>query len=146
MQRLFRVMLPLWWSLSASGCTDSTNTLTSNYALFAESAHDRRIIELTEDDYGQVVVPCEIVSYDHDGNFIVAAQRVEFSCLPLAVPGNPDSGRLNPTGLVVGDTYYWIVDDSFKKVYGPFDAAAFRRAKEGLNVPKELDVGRNEVE
>ncbi len=112
--------------------SDYDKALTGEYHYIEEGSHQYAIWHMGKEF--EKFIPCEILSYDYNEEFIIAAQRPVNPCFigfltdSIQYPASEDS------------IYYWIADNKNDKLYGPLNKENFDDIKNNIGVPPSLKI------
>jgi hypothetical protein len=115
--------------LSACGNGDYSKELSGGYFFRAEGKELNDILSHTS---SQLEIPANVISYDYNSHFIIAAQR----------PGFQDPLYNNDPIYSLGkDTiYFWLIVHSEKLVLGPLEKTEFEQNLIKYNVDRNLKL------
>lgn len=119
-KRIFHIIL-----LSSCSLSDETKTLSGGWVLAFESKHDVVI------DEGARFVPCQVMKYGYDDNFIVAEQKPTEECF---------RGKDTNSYPDMQSTYYWIVDHKNHSFFGPLSFSEYESKRKELGIPTTLEL------
>lgn len=116
--------------LLSSGCAglgDYDITLPDGYSVIRTSAHMIKICKQEdEESWGEVLIPAKVVEVAWNDKYILAKQ------LGLKRnTDNPNSSYEIPDGTQV---YYWILEMTTQKKFGPFSEKEFIEKKRELKI------------
>jgi hypothetical protein len=125
----------VWLSpIVAISLSDYTEELPNGYYFYNESRDDR-VITRQGWRKGDPYIACTVESYDHDGWFIVARQRVIDRCFVDGV---------NPIAELAGQELFWIIDTRSHWFFGPYEThAQFEMKRAALGIRATLDDPAN---
>jgi len=116
------------------GCqTDTYEKVSGEYYFYEEGLHQTVIIK-DGLDYHDKLIPCEILSYDYNNDYIIAAQKPLLPCFigkfagTIQYPVSKDS------------VYYWIISVKQDLVTGPLTKKDFEAKRVELKVPDDLKL------
>jgi hypothetical protein len=113
----------------SSSCTRDKNDLGAGYFYHENGGREKTIVS-TDAKRG---ICGEIVAYDYNDDFIVAAQKpYENYCWFDSYVED------FPNGL--NATYYWLIIKKDNIILGPYEQAKFKEIRERYKVPASLDV------
>lgn len=114
---------------------DEAKELGGGYVYRIESEDDVFIYHesnIYEKEYKERLIPCIVLDYADNKQFIVAAQRPYAHCLPQATRED----ALN-TGNEIN---YWIADKDKAVTYGPLSYGEYLKKREELDIPSGLEL------
>lgn len=112
--------------LTSCNFSDETRTLSGGWTFVSEARHDRVI------EGGNIFIPCEVIKYGYNKDFIVAAQKPTEECFLGKDTFEYKLGR---------DTvYYWLIKHSSKIFLGPMDEEEYLQARIRYKVPENLKL------
>lgn len=115
--------------LSSCGNGDNSKELSGDYFFRAEGKELNDILSHTPN---QLDIPANVISYDYNRHFIIAAQRPGFKD-PLY--------KGDPIYKLGRDTiYYWLIVHSEKLVLGPLEKSEFEQTLKKYNVDRNLKL------
>jgi hypothetical protein len=116
-------------SFSCTG--DYIKRLSGGY-IYGSAGRDINYIAKEEDRPGEKFIPCKIIDYDYDDNFIIAAQAANGFC---TIRDNPDFYQ---NKSIIG---FWVISNSYEgRVYGPMDLNEYLKTRKELGVPDNLKL------
>ncbi|NNV57692.1 DUF3997 domain-containing protein [Limnovirga soli] len=113
--------------------SDTYEEISGEYYFYEEGVH-QNVIEKDGLDYYGKLIPCEILSYDYNKEYIIAAQKPVLPCFEgefaatIHYPPNKDS------------IYYWIISHEQNLLVGPLTKEEFELKRMELKVPKNLKI------
>jgi len=116
----------LWILCSCGASSDYSEGLSGGWEFIRESA-DGKILYRGIDDRS---VPCKILAFDYNRDFIVAAQRPTKECFNEKDTIYYKQGK--------NDIYYWIISHHPDSIYGPLLPGEYYVLRGILKVPGEL--------
>jgi hypothetical protein len=125
------LFLLIIFSLFNLSC-DEYKELGGGYEYAFESKVDVFIFHIKEEGYYERLIPCTILDYADNKQFIVAAQKPYTDCLPQAMRED----ALN-TG---NDINFWIADKEKAITYGPLSYDEYLKKRRELGVPSDLKM------
>lgn len=102
--------------------SDGVTNMNNGYLHARESNYSQVI----EDESGKVIVPCTVIDFDYDKDFIVAAQVENKDCFSSI------SDKATPL--------YWIIDCKSNKVYSYISFEQYIVFKEEFGISKKLKL------
>jgi hypothetical protein len=105
---------------------DETNTLSGGW-VFADEGKSDKVI-----DSGNIHVPCNVIAYGYDDQYIIAEQRPTSNCFLGSDTFKYKYG--------FDSTYYWIIGHERKIFIGPLTTEEFNKMKEQIGIPKDLSL------
>ncbi len=112
--------------LSSCNFSDETRSLSGDWT-FVDEGHLNRVI-----DGGKNHIPCDVIKYGYNNDFIIAAQKPTEDCFLGKDTSVYKAGK--------NKTYYWIIGHSQKLFLGPMNETEFNEAKKKYNVPDDLEL------
>ncbi len=132
---MIRFLLSLFFMFCLSGC-DFQDPLSGRYVFYHDAADYGYIIHKDGHMDGDPHVPCNVVGFDFDRDFIVARQLVTAACLYEGT----EVREHNDYGQREGEIAYWIIDVKQHKHYGPLTEQNFYAKRKELEVDDSLWV------
>jgi len=102
--------------------SDGVTNMNNGYLHVRESNYSQVI----EDESGKLIVPCTVIDFNYDKNFIVAAQVENKDCF----------GRISDKATPL----YWIIDCKSNKVYRYLSLEQYRDFKKQFGISKRLKL------
>jgi len=102
--------------------SDSVQELSNGYIFVGEGAGNEFIVR-SGDNYENFVIPCSVVSYNYNEDFIIAAQRPNNDCFL-----EEDERKLN----------FWIISHKQENTIGPLTIDQFLKKRKELNIDENL--------
>jgi hypothetical protein len=118
--------LTLFAFFSSCNLSDETKQLTGGWMFVDEGRRDKVI------DGGTNYIPCEVIKYGYNDEFIIAVQRPVENCFLGKDTITYKEGK--------NQDYYWLISHSLKLTLGPMNEQQFKEAKIKYNVPEDLQV------
>lgn len=106
--------------------SDEVRELNGGWKFVSESKHDRAI------DGGDIHIPCEVLQYGDNENFIIAAQKPTADCFLGKDTSIYKDGR--------DKIYYWLIVKSQKILLGPMTKTEFEQSRKQYKVPDNLKL------
>ncbi|MHB1003073.1 MAG: DUF3997 domain-containing protein [Thermoleophilia bacterium] len=125
-------------SMLGISCTNESLELGDDYAILSPNSGHAYILHRKSNSFKQEyfdrLIPCNVISYDFNDDYIVALQMPSTECVGnLAVRSDvstePGSGN-----------NYWIVDKEALKTYGPYTEEEYITKRQELDVPDDLKL------
>ena len=110
---------------------DYTFKLPGGYIFYSEAPSDQIIMKKEGIVGREGHVPCNVVEYDYNDDFIVAKQIARFECF---------FDKKNYFNQIEGGEYYWIIEVKQRKINGPYTEKKYWDKRTTLGVPKSLSV------
>lgn len=102
-------------------CGDYSDELPGGYVFVSESPDIQEISRVEGIAPSEHYIPCNVVSYDYNKDFIVAKQIARVGCFHLLhTDGDPSGPRQNFLNQRDGETYYWIIEVDKRTIDGPY--------------------------
>jgi hypothetical protein len=108
--------------IGSCSMSDGVTNMNNGYLHARESNYSQVI----EDESGKVIVPCTVIDFDYDKDFIVAAQVENKDCFSLV------SDKATPL--------YWIIDCKSNKVYSYLSLEQYLDFKEKFRISERLKL------
>jgi Protein of unknown function (DUF3997) len=102
--------------------SDYVEELPGGYSFVDEGSSNAVIAK------GPKFIPCEVISYDYNDHFIIAAQIQQKECFWPADSINNEVGSFN----------FWIIEVKQDSIFGPLTYKNFIELKNKLGVEKSL--------
>jgi len=115
---------------SGGSCGDYREDLSGDY-YYVYEGKDNSIIR----NNNSHMIPCDVISYDYDEDFILVKQIQKSDCFALV---EFDSS------ISVGALNYWVIQVKTDSLYGPLSFSEFKLLRKKLNVNPSLDINANE--
>jgi hypothetical protein len=112
--------------MQSCNVSDERNNLSGGWEFVSESKHDKVI------DGGKKHIPCEVIAYGFNDEFILAAQKPTEDCFLGKDTIEYKAGR--------NSTYFWIIAHKQNLFLGPLTETEFKVAKEKYKVPVDLKL------
>lgn len=129
-----KVFYLLFIIVSSINCqNDYYEDLIGDYVYIEEGAHQHAIEKMGKDYYGKLI-PCEVLAYDYNKDFIIALQKPVHPCYigyitdSIQYPANIDS------------VYYWIILHKQNSISGPLTKEDYEAKRIELKVPESLTL------
>ncbi len=121
-------MILLFLIVAVCSCnfSDEVRELKGGWKFVSESKHDKAI------DGGDMHIPCEVLQYGDNDNFIIAKQKPTDDCFLGKDTSVYKDGR--------DKIYYWLIVKKQKLLLGPLDELEFIQARRKYEVPDELKL------
>ena len=123
------IVLGLLLASCINNPSDYTKKL-SGYIFYSEGPNDNVIIKKSAKE-GDPEIYCNVISYNYNDHFILAAQKPAPDCFLGEVKGN----HLGKSSI-----QFWILDVTKNNLYGPYDKTTYLQQKKALNVPYKLKL------
>ena len=121
-----KLLLFALFIFASCNLSDERRNLSGDWEFVDEGRQDRAI-----DSYKHHI-PCNVIEYGYDDNFIIAAQKPTSDCFL-----GPDSFTYK---YGMDSTYYWIIEHDKKLFIGPLDLASFSKMRMELGIPMGLTL------
>jgi hypothetical protein len=112
------------FTVSSCNFSDDTKQLSGGWTFVTESEEGKVIVN------GQKTVPCKVVQYGYNDDFIVALQKPTKDCFV-----GTDSNKYS---LGKDDHYYWVIIHKQDLFVGPLSEGDFETYKIAHNIPDDL--------
>ncbi len=115
----------LFLSVSLMGCSgsDYTSELSGGYLFVRESSVNQYIVKRGFRS-GDPFIPCTVISYVFDRDFILAAQKPSADCFKHQE----------------NEILLWIINHSTDEIIGPLGVSDYLEMRGGLNIPFNLQL------
>lgn len=108
--------------ISSCSMSDGVTDMNNGYVHARESNFNQVI----EDESGKVIIPCTVIDFDYDKEFVVAAQVENKDCSTFI------SDEATPM--------YWIIDCKLNKVYRYLSLEQYLDLKELFKISERLKL------
>ncbi len=112
---------------SCGGISDSTTELSNGYYYASESANENIIVRHGYKN-GDRYIPCNVIEYKYDDDYIIAKQLPSPDCF-----WDIDSNTYGDEKY-----YYWIIVTNENTILGPLSLVEFMDKRIQLNIPVHL--------
>lgn len=124
MRNLKYLILTSCIAFGSCNLSDDVVQLSGNYSFYHESMDDNTIYN----EGGDEAIPCNVVAYDYNNDYIVAKQIRTRQCDLEKRTEYPNSDSI----------FYWIVAHKGKKFLGPLTLIDYQQKRISLNIPSDL--------
>lgn len=127
MKILMLVLFTMLFASCGGGISDYTEDLPGGYQFVSESK-DQSFIYGKKQQY----IPCSIISYTFNNDFILVYQRPSEPCI-----------HTEATGMQIVNidvVQFWIIDVQKESLMGPFTLSEFLKQRKKIGVPDELEL------
>ena len=114
--------------LTSCNFSDETTKISGGWTFAIEGKHDKVISK------GNKYIPCEVVAYDDNDDFIIAKQKPMKECF-----FRMDTIIHYPT---TDSIFYWIIDHKRKLFLGPLMYRDYFIKRKLLKVPQDLKLSK----
>ncbi|CAG5003302.1 hypothetical protein DYBT9275_03123 [Dyadobacter sp. CECT 9275] len=116
--------------LNACNLSDEIIKINADWQIYYEGKHN--VIAEGRMKGRYYVIPCEVVKYCHDENFIIVMQNPQRECF-LQIDTIDYKYGLNKV-------YYWIVLNKSGKLLGPMNIEELNRTRKLYKIPDQLKL------
>jgi hypothetical protein len=138
MKRYLAFFLVHVLALLISACDDHEVRLSGGFIFLSEGPDTQEIWPGKSLGPNERYIPCNVVGYDYNSDFIVAKQVAREACYHIGLEGN----RKNMFNQHDGQTYFWIIDAQKRVIHGPYSEPQFAAQRKQLGVSEELKVDK----
>lgn len=127
MKILALVLTTILFISCGGGINDYMEDLPGGYRFVSES-NDQSFIYGKDQKY----IPCSVLSYINDNDFILVCQKPSEPCI-----------HTEATGIKIVNVdvvQFWIIDIQKELLIGPFTLSEFLKQRKKIGVPDELEL------
>ena len=111
-----------------SSC-NSSDDLSGDYTFSGKGGGQDYIYHTMSGQNGKII-PCEVIAYAYNDQFIIAAQEPRDDCFQNRQDAQKSGNAIN----------FWIANHTKEELIGPLSFEEYMKRRQGLQIPEELTM------